>query len=58
MWREWCFANALFLEILDVPAAAIDGYAKDTVGTQIAKNRAYLRSKPEVAGGLKSVGGS
>ena len=49
----WCFANALFMELRAIEPDVYAGYAKSAVGSQIARNRAYLQSKPQVIDRLR-----
>lgn len=49
----WCFASALFAEIL---GAAIDkAYVKPSVAAQIARNRQYLAARPEIVRNLRTA---
>jgi hypothetical protein len=50
---EWCFANAVFMELLGVEEAEYADYAKASVFTQINKNRAYLKANPAILEGLR-----
>jgi hypothetical protein len=50
----WCFALALFCEVLDIEASTYQDYAKSTVAAQIKKNRAYIAAKPEMVRNIRS----
>lgn len=50
---EWCFANAVFMEILTIPEAVYRDYAKASVTASIRKNRAYLQANPGMTASLR-----
>ena len=50
---EWCFANALFLELQGIEKSVYSGYVKASVATQIEKNRAYLRANTDIVGSIR-----
>lgn len=52
----WCFAVALFTEVLDLKASGYQAYAKPSVLAQIAKNRRYLAANPALVSALRSPG--
>ena len=51
----WCFACALFAEILGVDTASYQAYAKPSVASQIKKNRHYISSNPEMVRNCRSA---
>lgn len=50
----WCFACALFAEILEIEPETYRAYTKDSVAAQIRKDRLYLASKPEIVRNCRS----
>lgn len=50
----WSYANALFMELRDIPEDGYSSFAKANISRMIARNRKFLQVNPDIVGQLRS----